>query len=92
MFGLFRKKLPWTVRWHRTSRRWSGRSSASLPRPPITVSEVQCGDVACPGNETVVLVMVPGRRTKAYRVPPSPRGGGRGLGREALLRGRSSAC
>lgn len=34
----------------------------------VTVSEIQCGDAACPGTETVILVMQPGRRTRAYRV------------------------
>jgi hypothetical protein len=34
----------------------------------ISVNEIQCGDVACPGTETVILVMQPGRRTLAYRI------------------------
>ena len=34
----------------------------------VTISEIACGDPACPGNETVVLVMRPGIKTRAYRV------------------------
>lgn len=34
----------------------------------ISVSEIQCGDAACPGTETVILVMQPGMKTKAYKV------------------------
>jgi hypothetical protein len=34
----------------------------------ISVNEIICADPACPGSETVILVMVPGQRTKAYKV------------------------
>jgi hypothetical protein len=34
----------------------------------VTISEIACGDPACPGNETVVLVMRPDAKTRAYRV------------------------
>lgn len=34
----------------------------------VTVSEIACGDPACGGAETVVLVMRPGRRTEAAKV------------------------
>jgi hypothetical protein len=34
----------------------------------ISANEIVCADPACPGTETVILVMVPGRRTKAYKV------------------------
>ena len=34
----------------------------------LSVSEIQCGDVSCPGTETVILVMRPGSRTLAYKV------------------------
>jgi hypothetical protein len=69
MFGLFR----------RTPRRDSDAVEAlktvvreRLALPPeatVTISEIQCGDPSCPGNETVVLVMRPGQRARAYRVP-----------------------
>lgn len=34
----------------------------------LSVNEIICADPACPGSETVILVMVPGQRTKAYKV------------------------
>lgn len=34
----------------------------------LTVSEIVCTDPSCPGTETVVLVMVPGRRTWAIKL------------------------
>ncbi len=34
----------------------------------VSVNEIICADPACPGSETVILVMIPGRRTKAYKV------------------------
>ncbi|MFS8038185.1 hypothetical protein ACI7BZ_14715 [Xanthobacter sp. AM11] len=34
----------------------------------VSVSEISCGDPACGGAETVVLVMRPGRRTQAAKV------------------------
>ena len=34
----------------------------------VTVSEIACGDPACGGGETVVLVMRPGRRTEATKI------------------------
>lgn len=33
----------------------------------IAVNEILCADPACPGNETVILVMNPGEKTKAYK-------------------------
>ncbi|WP_341989840.1 hypothetical protein [Azorhizobium sp. AG788] len=34
----------------------------------VSVSEIACGDPACGGAETVVLVMRPGQRTQAAKV------------------------
>lgn len=34
----------------------------------VSVSEISCGDPACGGAETVVLVMRPGQRTEAAKV------------------------
>lgn len=34
----------------------------------ISVNEIVCADPDCPGSETVILVMKPGQRTKAYKV------------------------
>jgi hypothetical protein len=38
------------------------------PEDGLTVSEIVCPDPACPGTETVVLVMRPGQRTAALKI------------------------
>jgi hypothetical protein len=34
----------------------------------IAVNEIACTDPACPGTETVILAMEPGRKTRAFKV------------------------
>ena len=34
----------------------------------ISVNEINCTDPGCPGTETVILLMVPGERTRALKV------------------------
>ena len=34
----------------------------------IAVNEIICADPACPGTETVILVMKPGEKTRAYKL------------------------
>lgn len=34
----------------------------------IAVNEILCVDPACPGTETVILVMKPGEKTRAFKV------------------------
>ncbi len=34
----------------------------------VAANEIVCADPACPGSETVILVMIPGQRTKAYKL------------------------
>jgi hypothetical protein len=34
----------------------------------LTVNEIACLDPACPGLETVILVMEPGRKTRAGKI------------------------
>jgi hypothetical protein len=44
---------------------------AALQAPPETafaVNEIACNDPGCPGIETVILVMEPGRKTRAVKV------------------------
>ena len=37
----------------------------------FAVNEIACNDPGCPGLETVILVMEPGRKTRALKVPKS---------------------
>jgi hypothetical protein len=42
-----------------------------LDRPAgtaVAVNEIACLDPACPGVETVILVMEPGRKTRAFKI------------------------
>jgi hypothetical protein len=34
----------------------------------VTVSEIICADPSCPGTETVILIMMPGRKTAAAKI------------------------
>ena len=41
---------------------------ASSVGAEVTVSEIVCLDPACPGTETVMLIMLPGEKTRAAKV------------------------
>jgi hypothetical protein len=54
-----------------TSRRikaWAREALALPSETTLSVSEISCADPSCPGTETVILVMRPGERTRAYKV------------------------
>lgn len=38
------------------------------PETAFAVNEIACNDPGCPGLETVILVMEPGRKTRALKV------------------------
>jgi hypothetical protein len=38
------------------------------PAPALTISEIDCGDPACPGLETIILVMREGEATQAVKI------------------------
>jgi tetrahydromethanopterin S-methyltransferase subunit A len=42
--------------------------SAAREAIAVTVSEIICADPSCPGTETVILIMPPGRKTAAAKV------------------------
>jgi hypothetical protein len=39
------------------------------PETAFAVNEIACNDPGCPGIETVILVMEPGQKTRALKVP-----------------------
>jgi hypothetical protein len=46
------------------------RNLLGLPEAAaVAVNEIICADPACPGTETVILVMKPGEKTRAYKLP-----------------------
>jgi hypothetical protein len=46
---------------------WVRDALALAPDDGVTVNEIACNDPACPGLETVILVMRRSERTKAYK-------------------------
>jgi hypothetical protein len=44
------------------------RAALGSPDTAFAVNEIACTDPGCPGVETVILVMVPGSRTQAFKV------------------------
>jgi hypothetical protein len=45
------------------------RGVLALPaEAALTINEIACLDPACPGVETVILVMESGRKTRAYKI------------------------
>jgi len=41
----------------------------ATPDTALAVNEIACNDPGCPGIETVILVMQPGQKTRALKVP-----------------------
>ena len=72
-FGAFLKGAFGSPKARRRGGRAGQGSGAALPleAPPDTpfaVNEIACTDPGCPGIETVILVMEPGRKTRAHKV------------------------
>lgn len=49
-------------------RDWARAALGDPPGLEVTISEIDCGDPACPGLETFFLVMRPGEATQAAKV------------------------
>lgn len=47
---------------------WALASGLVAADTAFSVSEIVCADPGCPGIETVILVMEPGRRTRACKI------------------------
>lgn len=47
---------------------WARAAGRYPPATVLKVSELLCSDPACPGLETVILIMVPGERTRACKI------------------------
>jgi hypothetical protein len=73
-FGLFRRREepPQAGSVERTQEQvkaWAA-AAAGLPGDAVlAVNEIVCTDASCPGVETVVLLMRPGEKTRAHKVP-----------------------
>ena len=70
-FGLFGKSGADKARASQQAGRIKADVRAILGLPEaaaIAVNEILCADPACPGNETVILVMNPGEKTRAFKL------------------------
>ncbi|GAB6844102.1 hypothetical protein HNR00_001666 [Methylorubrum rhodinum] len=47
---------------------WARAAGGYGPDTAMTVSEIVCADPACPGFETVILILAPNRPTRAVKV------------------------
>lgn len=63
-----RKPDPETEAARERVRGWMREALGGAVEVSFTVSEIACGDQACGGVETVVLVMWPGRPTEAVKL------------------------
>lgn len=49
-------------------RGWAEAALGHDPPLTLTISEIDCGDPACPGLETIILVMREGEATQAVKI------------------------
>ncbi len=47
---------------------WTRAALGASADTALAVNEIACTDPACPGIETVILVMEPGRKTRALKI------------------------
>jgi hypothetical protein len=47
---------------------WARAALGASEETAFAVNEIACTDPACPGIETVILVMEPGKKTRALKV------------------------
>lgn len=47
---------------------WTRAALRASPDTTLAVNEIVCADPACPGTETVILVMESGAKSRAYKV------------------------
>jgi hypothetical protein len=50
---------------------WARAALQASDDTAFTVNEIICADPGCPGIETVILVMKPGEKTRAYKISKS---------------------
>ena len=48
---------------------WTRAALRASEDTAFAVNEIICADPGCPGVETVILVMEPGAKTRAYKIP-----------------------
>ncbi|WP_027172008.1 hypothetical protein [Methylobacterium sp. 10] len=66
LFGLGRRREPADDTARRRVEAWI--RALIEPESVVKINEILCPDPSCPGLETVILVMRPGRKTQAAKV------------------------
>ena len=67
-FGLFRSSREPTPDAIERVKRWASATPGIAAGSAFSVNEIVCTDPSCPGTETVILVMEPGRKTRACKL------------------------
>ena len=69
-FGLFRGSRPERPPAPTVERikSWVLAAPDLAPGTTVTVNEIVCLDPSCPGVETVMLIMAPGKKTRACKI------------------------
>ena len=67
VFRGFRRAKPRTEAVERI-KGWAQAALGASSELSLAVNEIACTDPACPGTETVILAMEPGRKTRAFKV------------------------
>jgi hypothetical protein len=47
---------------------WARAALQAAPDTAFAINEIACTDPSCPGIETVILIMEPGRKTRACKI------------------------
>jgi hypothetical protein len=68
LLGAFRKRPPSDAAARARVAEIARRLGGFGPEVTLSVNEIVCADPACPGTETVILVMCPGERARACKV------------------------
>lgn len=68
LFGFFRARAKPDDAVKARIRAWAEAILGNNPPVTLTISEIDCGDIACPGLETILLVMRAGEATQAAKV------------------------
>jgi hypothetical protein len=68
LIGAFRRRRPEEAEARARVAAWVREIGGFGPEVAVSVNEIVCPDPACPGTETVILVMVPSRPTRACKV------------------------
>jgi hypothetical protein len=69
LFGRFTRKADPVEEAQRNAiKGWVETALGTDPPLTLTISEIDCGEPACPGFETIILVMREGEATQAVKV------------------------